>query len=140
MAYLDDRRALSYRELEEAARRFAGLLGDLGIRREERIVLFMLDTVELPVAFLGALYAASSTPRRALCSSRRRSPGRSLPPSSWRPLEVASRSPWFRTPRQGAPNARCGRGSPRPRLRRGPSTRTPTTSSHAPLLADGLWL
>lgn len=57
VAYVDDRRTLTYSELEQAARRFAGLLAELGVRREERIVLFMLDTVELPIAFLGALYA-----------------------------------------------------------------------------------
>lgn len=56
-AYIDDHRALTHGELADAARRFATLLGDLGLRREERVALLMLDTVELPVAFLGALWA-----------------------------------------------------------------------------------
>jgi len=56
-AYVDDVRTLSYGELEDDARRFAAVLAELGVRAEERIVLFMLDTVELPVAFLGALFA-----------------------------------------------------------------------------------
>ena len=57
LAYVDDRRRLSYGELENEARRFAaGLLG-LGLRREERVLLAMLDAVEWPVAFLGCLYA-----------------------------------------------------------------------------------
>jgi benzoate-CoA ligase len=57
LAYVDDRRRLSYGELENEARRFAaGLLG-LGVRREERVLLAMLDAVEWPVAFLGCLYA-----------------------------------------------------------------------------------
>ncbi len=56
-AYVDDRRTQSYGELEEAARRFATVLTARGVRREERIVLFMLDSVELPIAFLGALFA-----------------------------------------------------------------------------------
>ncbi len=56
-AYVDDRRTMTYGELDDAARRFATLLGELGVRREERVVLFMLDTVELPAAFLGSLFA-----------------------------------------------------------------------------------
>lgn len=57
IAYVDDRRSLAYGELEDLARRFATVLGELGVHAEERIVLFMLDTVALPVAFLGALFA-----------------------------------------------------------------------------------
>jgi len=57
VAYVDDRGSLSYGELEERARRFAAALLGLGIRREERVLLLMLDAVEWPVAFLGSLYA-----------------------------------------------------------------------------------
>lgn len=56
-AYIDDRRALSYAELARGIMQFAGLLRDLDIRREERILLLMHDTIDWPVAFLGALYA-----------------------------------------------------------------------------------
>ena len=56
-AYLDDTRALTYGELAEQSRRFATGLARAGIHREERILLIMLDTIDLPVAFLGALYA-----------------------------------------------------------------------------------
>jgi benzoate-CoA ligase len=56
-AYIDDARPLSYGELEARARRFATALRTLGIHPEERVLLVMLDTVDLPVAFLGALYA-----------------------------------------------------------------------------------
>jgi benzoate-CoA ligase len=56
-AYVDDRDTLSYGELEIRARRFSAALRALGVRPEERILLVMLDTVELPVAFLGALHA-----------------------------------------------------------------------------------
>jgi benzoate-CoA ligase len=55
-AYIDDHRSVTYGELEAEARRFAGLLTSMGIRREERIVVFMQDAIELPVAFLGALF------------------------------------------------------------------------------------
>lgn len=56
-AYLDDTRTLTYGELADHARRFAAAMTAQGVRREERILLVMLDTVDLPVAFLGALYA-----------------------------------------------------------------------------------
>ena len=57
LAYLDDRGRMSYGELESKARRLtAGLLA-LGIRREERVFLLMLDSVEWPVSFLACLYA-----------------------------------------------------------------------------------
>jgi benzoate-CoA ligase len=57
IAYVDDRGTLSYGQLDERARRFAAALLGLGIRREERVLLLMLDAVEWPIAFLGALYA-----------------------------------------------------------------------------------
>jgi benzoate-CoA ligase len=56
-AYIDDHRQLSYGELAERVARFGGVLRQLGLRREERILLVMHDTVDWPVAFLGALYA-----------------------------------------------------------------------------------
>ncbi|WP_144634057.1 benzoate-CoA ligase family protein [Bordetella genomosp. 13] len=56
-AYIDDQRQLSYGELAERVARAAGLLRGLGLRREERVLLLMHDTVDWPVAFLGALHA-----------------------------------------------------------------------------------
>jgi benzoate-CoA ligase len=57
IAYVDDRGSLSYGQLEERSRRFGAALLGLGIRREERVLLLMLDSNEWPVAFLGCLYA-----------------------------------------------------------------------------------
>src|SRR6476620_3082831 len=57
VAYVDDHGTLSYGDLERRSRRFAAALLGLGIRREERVLLLMLDCNEWPVAFLGALYA-----------------------------------------------------------------------------------
>jgi benzoate-CoA ligase len=57
IAYLDDGGTLSYGELDEQVRRLAGLLGTLGLRREERVLLLMHDTSHWPVAFLACLYA-----------------------------------------------------------------------------------
>ena len=56
-AYVDDRGALSYADLEARARRLAAALAALGIRPEERVLLLMLDCNEWPVSFLGCLYA-----------------------------------------------------------------------------------
>ena len=57
LAYVDDTSELTYAELASRARCFAAGLLAHGIRREERILLVMQDTVDLPVAFLGALLA-----------------------------------------------------------------------------------
>ena len=57
IAYRDDQRTLTYGELAERTRRFAAALQALGLRREERVLLLMHDTVDWPVAFLGCLYA-----------------------------------------------------------------------------------
>ncbi|HSU42661.1 MAG TPA: benzoate-CoA ligase family protein [Casimicrobiaceae bacterium] len=56
-AYIDDRTRLSYGELARSLRRFASVLQQHGLRREERVLLLAHDCVEWPVAFLGALYA-----------------------------------------------------------------------------------
>ena len=56
-AYLDDTRRLSYAELADHVRRCAAGLLALGLRREERVLMVMHDSVDFPVVFLGALYA-----------------------------------------------------------------------------------
>lgn len=56
-AYIDDQRSITYGELAERVARCAGLLRGLGLRREERVLLLMHDTVDWPVVFLGALHA-----------------------------------------------------------------------------------
>lgn len=57
VAFQDPTRKLTYGELQSQSRRFANLLRRMGVRREERIALIMLDTVDFPVAFLGAIRA-----------------------------------------------------------------------------------
>ena len=57
LAYRDDERTLTYAELDRRVRRFAAALAALGLRREERVLLLMHDTIDWPVAFLGCLYA-----------------------------------------------------------------------------------
>ena len=58
-AFLDDQRSLTYGDLAERVRRLAGALRAAGVKREERVLILMLDTVDWPVAFLGALYAGA---------------------------------------------------------------------------------
>ena len=56
-AFIDPHRYLTYTTLAAAAARFAGGLAAAGIGRERRMLMLMLDTVDFPVAFLGALRA-----------------------------------------------------------------------------------
>ena len=60
-AYIDDRGTLRYGQLEERARRLAAALKAAGVRREERVLLLMLDSSDWPVSFLGCLYAGVSS-------------------------------------------------------------------------------
>lgn len=57
LAFVDPVRRLSYGELHDRSARFAGALDRLGVRREQRIALILLDTVDFPVAFWGAVRA-----------------------------------------------------------------------------------
>ncbi|MBC7499095.1 MAG: benzoate-CoA ligase family protein [Herminiimonas sp.] len=57
VAYIDDGDRYTYGELDLRVRRFAAGLLARGIRREERVLLVMHDTIDLPVAFLGTLFA-----------------------------------------------------------------------------------
>jgi len=56
-ALIDDQGTLTYGQLAEAVARFAGALQQLGLRREERVLLFAHDSSDWVVAFLGALHA-----------------------------------------------------------------------------------
>src|SRR5271170_6460679 len=57
LAFADPWRSLTYAELAAGSARFAAGLRAAGIERERRIALVMLDTVDLPIAFWGALRA-----------------------------------------------------------------------------------
>src|SRR6476659_8805530 len=56
-AYIDDRCTLTYGDLATRIRQFATVLRERGLRREERVLLLAHDSVEWPVAFLGAIHA-----------------------------------------------------------------------------------
>ena len=56
-AFVDPMRNLTYGELRDAAARIGPMLAHLGIERENRIALVMLDTVDFPILFWGAIRA-----------------------------------------------------------------------------------
>jgi benzoate-CoA ligase len=58
-AFIDDHATLSYAELRARVLRFASGLRELEVRREERVLLVMQDSVDWPVAFLGTMYAGA---------------------------------------------------------------------------------
>jgi len=57
VAYIDDQQALSYGELAQRVQKMAAALAGLGIRREERVLVCLHDTVDFPVVLLAALHA-----------------------------------------------------------------------------------
>jgi 4-hydroxybenzoate-CoA ligase len=56
-AFRDPWRSLSYGELAAATRRFADALRGAGVARERRVAMLLLDTVDFPIAFWGAIRA-----------------------------------------------------------------------------------
>ncbi|WP_423197343.1 MULTISPECIES: benzoate-CoA ligase family protein [unclassified Cupriavidus] len=57
VAYIDDAGAITFAALDQRCRRFAAALRHAGFRREERVLLCALDTIDFPTAFLGCLLA-----------------------------------------------------------------------------------
>jgi len=57
VAYIDDAGRYTYAELAERVNRSANALVSLGLRREERIALALVDSIDFPAAFLGAIKA-----------------------------------------------------------------------------------
>jgi 4-hydroxybenzoate-CoA ligase len=57
LAFTDTVSELSYGELQAQTRRLANMLRRLGVRREERVAMIMLDTIDFPITFLGAIRA-----------------------------------------------------------------------------------
>ena len=56
-AFVDEAGVLAYGALEERVRRLATGLREIGVKREERVLLVMQDVSDWPVAFLGSIYA-----------------------------------------------------------------------------------
>jgi len=56
-AYIDARGTHTYGQLADRVARFGTALRGLGIKREERVLIALLDTIDWPTAFLGCLKA-----------------------------------------------------------------------------------
>src|SRR3954453_21254613 len=56
-AFIDSRGTWTYGQLADRVARFAAVLRSLGVRREERVLIALLDTIDWPTAFLGCLKA-----------------------------------------------------------------------------------
>ncbi len=56
-AFIDVRGSWTYGQLAERAARFGALLRARGLRREERVFICLVDTIDWPTAFLGCLKA-----------------------------------------------------------------------------------
>ena len=57
LAFTDTVSELTYGDLQKQSRRVANMLRRLGVRREERVAMIMLDTMDFPIVFLGAIRA-----------------------------------------------------------------------------------
>src|SRR5437879_4398649 len=57
LAFTDTVSELTYGDLQRQSCRAANMLRRLGVRREERVAMIMLDTVDFPCVFLGAIRA-----------------------------------------------------------------------------------
>src|SRR5438128_1833240 len=56
-AFIDLRGTWTYGQLADRVARFAASLRALGVQREERVLIALLDTIDWPTAFLGCLKA-----------------------------------------------------------------------------------
>ena len=57
VAYIDDSGECTYAELADRVNRFGNHLLSLGLRMEDRVLIAMHDSIDWPVAFLGAIKA-----------------------------------------------------------------------------------
>ncbi len=57
LAFTDTVSELTYGGLQKQSCRLANMLRRLGVRREERVAMIMLDTTDFPIVFLGAIRA-----------------------------------------------------------------------------------
>ena len=56
-AYVDDEGSCTYRDVDRRSSAFANLLREIGVEMEQRILLCLHDSIDFPIAFLGAIKA-----------------------------------------------------------------------------------
>src|SRR5205085_9325599 len=56
-AFIDSTRRLAYGERADGVARVAPVLAPLGLAREDRVAMMVLDTIDFPVLFWGAIRA-----------------------------------------------------------------------------------
>ncbi|HYL38775.1 MAG TPA: benzoate-CoA ligase family protein [Bryobacteraceae bacterium] len=70
IAVIDGRGSYTYSELAERVHRCANALRNLGIEAEQRVILCLLDTIDFPTCFLGAVAAGIvPIPLNTLCTA-----------------------------------------------------------------------
>ena len=57
IAFIDDQGSYTYADVERLSSAFANVLMEKGLQMEQRILLCLHDSIDLPVAFLGAIKA-----------------------------------------------------------------------------------
>lgn len=57
LAFIDDQGSITYAELSERVNRCSNALRAMGLQHEDRIMIAMLDCIDWPIVFLGALKA-----------------------------------------------------------------------------------
>jgi benzoate-CoA ligase len=57
IAFIDDMGQYTYDDLARRVNQFANAMNELDVRPEERVMLCLLDTIDFPTAFLGAIKA-----------------------------------------------------------------------------------
>ncbi len=55
IAFIDDNDKITYLELEQRARGVAKSLNDLGLIKEDKVMIALVDSIDLPVAILGCI-------------------------------------------------------------------------------------
>jgi benzoate-CoA ligase len=67
IAFIDDAGTTTYAQLAKRVDAFAGALAELGVLPEQRVLLALLDTIDFPTAFLGAIkFGAVPVPTNTL--------------------------------------------------------------------------
>ncbi len=57
LAYIDDRGQCTYAQLAERVNKAANMLTGMGLKQEDRILVCLLDSIDFPTVFLGAIKA-----------------------------------------------------------------------------------